>query len=153
MIPGLFSWANTIELGQNVGATPDGRHACKPINHGANPTPGFKEAGALSAMAESVASVQCGYGNTVPIQLEIDPLLGKDEGGAENLISFINAYCLDLGGTLMNLNILDREAILKANTNPELYPDLVVRVTGYSAYFSLLNEDFRRLVVQRIIEG
>ena len=153
MIPGLFSWANTIGLGKEVGATPDGRHAFQPLNHGANPTPGFKEAGALTAMAEAVASVQGRYGNTTPIQLEIDPLLGKDEGGVENMIQFINTYCIDLKGTLMNINILDKETILAANEHPELYPDLVVRVTGFSAYFSLLSPDFRQLVVDRIIQG
>ena len=153
MIPGLFSWANTIGMGKVVGATPDGRHAWMPINHGANPTPGFKEAGALTALAEAVASVQCHYGNTTPIQLEIDPILGKDDGGVENMMAFINTYCCDMSGTLMNINILDRETILAANINPELFPDLVVRVTGYSAYFALLNNEFRQLVIDRIIEG
>jgi putative aldouronate transport system substrate-binding protein len=43
MIPGLFSWANTIPMGRVVGATPNGRRAGDPITHGANPEPGFKE--------------------------------------------------------------------------------------------------------------
>ncbi len=153
MIPGLFSWANTIPMGKTVGATPDGRHAHAPISHGANPTPGFKEGGALTAMAKAVASVQCGYGNTTPIQLELDPLLGKEEGGVDLVVQFINTYCNDLKGTLMNLNIINKQDILDAHRDPAKYPDLIVRVTGFSAYFAALSEDFRQLVVDRIIEG
>jgi formate C-acetyltransferase len=151
MIPGLFSWANTIPMGKAVKATPDGRHAHAPISHGANPQPGFKETGALTAMANAVASVQCGYGNTAPIQLEINPMVMKGEEGIRNFIAFIKAYCNHMDGTLMNINIFDKEKILEAHKDPSLYPDLVVRVTGFSAYFAALSEDFRKLVVDRII--
>lgn len=48
MIPGLFSWANTINLGREVGATANGRYAGEPISHGANPHPGFRKDGALT---------------------------------------------------------------------------------------------------------
>jgi pyruvate-formate lyase len=49
------------------------------------------------------------------------------------------------------MNILDMERILEAHKNPEQYPDLVVRVTGFSAYFASLSPEFRQLVVDRII--
>ncbi|MBC7960088.1 MAG: formate acetyltransferase [Vallitaleaceae bacterium] len=153
MIPGIFSWANTIPMGKAVGATPNGRHAFEPISHGANPEPGFREAGALTAMGVAVASVQCGYGNTVPIQLELDPLIGKSDGGTEKIMAFIKAYCIDLGGTLMNLNIISKETLLEAHNNPEKFPNLIVKVTGFSAYFASLSERFRQLVVDRIIKG
>ena len=153
MVPGLFSWANTIPMGRAVGATPNGRLAGTPITHGANPEPGFKESGALTAMANAVASVQPGWGNSAPIQLEIDPILGRDEGGIENISSFLTTYCNDLGGTLVNINILDKEKILDAHAHPEQHPDLVVRVTGFSSYFNALSKDFRQLVVDRIIQG
>ena len=153
MIPGLFSWANTLPMGRAVGATPDGRKAGTPITHGANPEPGFKESGALTAMGVAVASVQPGWGNTAPIQLEIDPILGSNEEGIERITSFLMTYCNDLEGTLVNINILDKDKILDAHAHPERHPDLVVRVTGFSAYFSALSPDFRQLVVDRIIQG
>jgi pyruvate-formate lyase len=153
MIPGLFSWANTIGMGKKVGATPNGRKAFEPITHGANPEPGFKESSALTAMGIAVASVQPGWGNTAPIQLEIDPILGRDEDGIDRITAFLMTYCNDLGGTLVNINILDKEKVLDAHAHPEKHPDLVVRVTGFSAYFSALSKDFRQLVVDRIIEG
>lgn len=151
MIPGLFSWANTIPMGKAVGATPNGRLAGEPISHGANPVPGFKQSGALTALANAVASVQCGYGNTVPVQLEINPVMLKGEEGIKTMMSFIDTYCNVMGGTLMNINILNREMVLDAHRDPSKYPEIIVRVTGFSAYFALLSEDFRKLVVDRII--
>ncbi|MDR2647453.1 MAG: formate acetyltransferase [Oscillospiraceae bacterium] len=153
MIPGLFSWANTIGMGQAVIATPNGRKAQAPVTHGANPEPGFRESGALTAMGIAVAAVQPRWGNTAPIQLEIDPGLAKGDDGIDNIMSWLLTYCNDLGGSLVNINIIDKDKLLDAYEHPEKYPDLVVRITGFSVYFSTLSKDFRRLVVERIIEN
>ena len=150
MIPGLFSWANTIPMGKIVGATPNGRRAGEPISHGANPDPGFREGGAPTAMAVAISTVQPGYGNTAPMQLEIDPALSRDEGGVDHIANLIRTH-FKLGGTQINMNIMDAEKVLEAHKDPSQYPDLVVRVTGFSAYFASLSEEFRQLVVNRII--
>jgi len=150
LIPGLFSWANTIPMGQTLGATPNGRYAGDPISHGANPDPGFRPDGAPSAMAIAIASAQSGYGNTAPMQIELDPGLSKDDNSLENITSLIRTH-FELGGTQINMNIIDRDKILEAHEDPSRYPDLIVRVTGFSAYFSSLSKDFRQLVVDRII--
>ncbi len=149
-IPGLFSWANAIGLGKAIGATPNGRHAGAPISHGANPDPGFRDGGAATALLNAIASVQCGYGNTVPVQLELDPGVARGRDGVETMKALIRTHC-DMGGTLMNLNILNKEQILKAHEDPSLYPDLIVSVTGFSAYFRMLSKEFRQLVVDRVI--
>lgn len=57
----------------------------------------------------------------------------------------------DQGGTLININIINTQQSLAANENPDLFPDLVVRVTGFTAYFCLLTPEFRKLVVDRIL--
>ncbi|MDF1513176.1 MAG: pyruvate formate lyase family protein, partial [Anaerolineae bacterium] len=150
MIPGLFSWANTIPMGKAVGATPNGRRAGNAISHGSNPDPGFRKDGAPTAMAVAIASVQPGYGNTAPMQIELDPALSKDEGGVDHVANLIKTH-FDLGGTQINLNIMDADAVLEAHKDPAKYPDLVVRVTGFSAYFASLSREFRQLVVDRII--
>lgn len=149
-IPGLFSWANTIGFGRNLGATPNGRHGGAPISHGANPEPGFRKDGAPSAMAVAIASVQPGYGNTAPMQIELDPGSGQDGADADHIAELIRTH-FELGGTQINLNIMDREQVLAAHDDPALFPDLVVRVTGFSAYFASLSPEFRQLVVDRII--
>ena len=151
MIPGIFSWANTIPMGKSLGATPNGRHAGAPISHGANPDPGFRADGAPSAMAAAIASVQSHWGNSAPMQLELDPALGKDQGGIDSVVDLISTH-MDMGGTQVNLNIMDRGQVLEAHQDPSKYPDLVVRVTGFSAYFASLSPEFRQLVVDRIIK-
>ncbi len=121
MIPGLFSWANTIPMGQEVGATPNGRHAHAPISHGANPDPGFRKDGAPTAMAVAIASVQPGYGNTAPMQLELEPSIGSDRDGVMSIAHLVKTH-FDLGGTQINLNIVDADRILEAHKDPEQVP-------------------------------
>jgi pyruvate-formate lyase len=150
LIPGLFSWANTIPMGKELGATPNGRHAGAPISHGSNPDPGFRKDAAPTAMATAIASVQPGWGNTAPMQMELDPGISKDEGGVELVSDLIRTH-FELGGTQINLNVIDKERILEAHQDPARYPDLIVRVTGFSAYFGSLSKEFRQLVVDRII--
>lgn len=152
LVPGWFSWSRTIEYGSKVGATPNGRRAGEPISHGANPNPGFRRDGAVTAQSEGIAKIQCGYGNTAPLQLEFDPNLANDEAGIDTVTSLIEAH-FENGGTLININILDKDKLLAANENPDLYPDLVVRVTGFTAYFASLSPRFRQLVVDRFLEG
>ncbi|MBR0144687.1 MAG: formate acetyltransferase [Clostridia bacterium] len=152
LIPGWFSWARTIEYGAAVGATPNGRKAGEPISHGANPNPGFRRDGAPTAQSNGIASVQCGWGNTAPLQLEFDPGVGLEEGGVELVERLIKTH-FDRGGTLININVLDKEKLFAAHQNPDLYPDLVVRVTGFTAYFASLSPRFRQLVVDRFLEG
>ncbi len=152
LVPGWFSWSRTIEYGKKVGATPNGRRAGEPISHGANPNPHFRRDGAATAQSNGIASVQCGYGNTAPLQIEFDPMVNIENGGVELVRNLIEGH-FAAGGTLININVLDKEKILKANENPDLYPDLVVRVTGFTAYFVSLSPEFRKLVVDRFLVG
>lgn len=150
MIPGLFSWANTIGMGRALGATPNGRRAGEPISHGANPDPGFAADGAPTAMARAVARVQPGYGNTAPLQIDLDPSLTGSDRDVDLVCGLIRGH-FDLGGTQININVMDRDQIIDASKHPEKYPSLIVRVTGFSAYFASLSPAFRQLVADRII--
>ncbi len=151
IVPGLFSWASMISMGQTVGATPNGRHAGAPISHGASPDPGFLRGGnAPTAMAVAVASVQCGYGNTAPLQLDMDPGLASGEEGVAKVEALIRGH-FELGGTMINMNVVDKKQVLEAHKDPSKYPNLIVRVTGFSAYFASLSKNLRQLVVDRIL--
>jgi pyruvate-formate lyase len=152
MVPGLFSWAKVVEFGKRLGATPDGRHASAPLSHGPNPDPGFNEGrpGTPTQMIHAVASVQPGYGNPAPLQLDLDPGLAEGEEAVRVIEALLMTY-FELGGTLVNINVLEERTILEAYEDPSRHPDLVVRVTGFSAYFSSLSEDLRKYVVDRIV--
>ncbi|HPF88099.1 MAG TPA: pyruvate formate lyase family protein [Candidatus Limiplasma sp.] len=151
MLPGLFSWAYTLTMGNTLGATPNGRKAGTPISHGANPNPGFRQDGAATAMSCAIASVQPGCGNTAPMQIELEPTIGREDGGVEYLMALIEDHFAK-GGTLINMNIIDADKVRAAHKDPSLYPDLIVRVTGFSAYFASLSPAFRQLVVDRILD-
>ncbi|MDR2657990.1 MAG: formate acetyltransferase [Oscillospiraceae bacterium] len=151
-VPGWFSWSNTIPMGKAVGATPNGRKASAPISHGANPHPGFRHDGALTAMSNAICAIQPGYGNTAPIQLELDPGMARGDEAVLKIVDYIRAI-MKQGATLLNINIIDAGRILEADKNPALYPDLVVRVTGFTAYFCMLTKEFRQLVVERILKA
>jgi formate C-acetyltransferase len=148
-IPGLFSWSNTILLGSLLKATPNGRKAGEPINHGANPNGGFRADGAVTAMCNSIAAVQPGFGNTAPVQLEVDPQIANDEEGVDKMCAMIKGI-MNSGNTLLNINIIDAKRILEADSDPSKFPDLVVRVTGFTAFFAMLSAKFRKLVVDRV---
>ncbi|HPK63551.1 MAG TPA: pyruvate formate lyase family protein [Sphaerochaeta sp.] len=148
-IPGFFSWSNTILLGSILKATPNGRKAGEPINHGANPNGGFRKDGAVTSMCNSIAAIQPGYGNTAPVQLEIDPQIANDPEGVKKMCAMILGI-MNSGNTLLNINIIDAKKILEAHKDPFKYPDLVVRVTGFTAFFSMLSEKFRELVIERV---
>lgn len=150
-IPGFFSWANTIEFGRAVHATPNGRLSGTPISHGANPCPGFTDDAASLLQSNAIAAIQPGYGNTAPMQWEVD--LSFVKGKELEFLETIICTHFEQGGTLINVNVVDKDKILAAHKNPMLYPDLVVRVTGFTAYFSMLTPEFRQLVVDRLCES
>ena len=148
-IPGFFSWSNTILLGSILKATPNGRKQGEPINHGANPNAGFRKDGAVTSMCNSIAAVQPYYGNTAPVQLEVDPQIMNDPEGVDKMCAMVRGI-INSGNTLLNINIIDAKKILEAHKDPYKYPDLVVRVTGFTAFFAMLSERFRELVVERV---
>ena len=152
MSPGLFSWASTIWMGKTTGATGDGRGAGEPISFGANPNAGRLRGGPMSAteLSSAVAAVQCGFGNPAPLQLDVDAGPGVDSEAVARFEALIRTH-FRLGGTLINANVLDRRTLLDACRDPARYPDLLVRVTGFSAYFASLSDEFRQLVRQRVI--
>ena len=152
VIPGLFSHGIVAQLGKNVDATPNGRHAHDPISHSSNPDPGFMPGGgaAPTAKANAVAAVQPGWGNSAPLQIDFDKHLAKEYGGLEAIESLIQTHNAQ-GGTLVNINVISKEQILEAHADPEKYPDLVVRVTGYSAFFKTLSPEYRQQIVDRIL--
>jgi formate C-acetyltransferase len=152
MNPGLFSHGGILEHGRRLGrATPNGRHAMDAISHSADPDPGFSRGGgAPTAKANAVASIQPGWGNTTPLQIDFDRQLAQSMGGTEAIEAFLRAHN-DQGGTLVNINVVSKEQILEAHENPDNFPDLIVRVTGYSAFFNSLSREYRQQVVDRIL--
>jgi len=152
VIPGLFSHGEVVSYGKRIPATPNGRLSGAMISHSSNPDPGFSRDGsaAPTAKANAVAATQPGWGNSAPLQLDVDSHLLQEIGGIEALEALIKGHN-EMGGTLINLNVISKEQILAAHQDPSQYPDLVVRVTGYSAYFHSLSPEYRQQIVDRYL--
>jgi formate C-acetyltransferase len=151
MIPGHFSFLNTITMGREVGATPNGRHAGAPISHGANPDPGLTSAVSATQLAVAVAAIQPGYGNAAPVQMELNPVFGAGDESVGKMNAFIHTI-FAIGNTHLNITILDKKRLLEAHADPSKHPDLIVRVTGFCAYFANLSPQLRQMVIDRVID-
>lgn len=153
IIPGMFSHGDVYALGARLPATPNGRRANEEICHSNEPDPGFAQGldtFSPSLKATAVASVQPGYGNSSPLHLDIDSEMLDKEGGVDALMALIHTHN-HMGGTLINLNCLSEKTLLEAHADPASHPDLVVRVTGYSAFFASLSKEYRQQVVDRFL--
>jgi formate C-acetyltransferase len=84
------------------------------------------------------------------MQMDIAPTYGDTAQNVAVLEALIRGH-FELGGTQINMNVVNREQILEAHNDPSRFPDLVVRVTGFSAYFSSLSPELRQLVVDRLL--
>jgi len=153
IIPGMFSHGSIIELGAKLPATPNGRKNGQPISHSNEPDPGFAlglNTFSPTLKATAVAHLQPGYGNSAPLHLDIDVDMVNKEGGVEALVSLIHTHN-QMGGTLINLNCLTKKKLLQAHADPSSQPDLIVRVTGYSAFFASLSKEYRQQIVDRFL--
>jgi len=147
-IPGMYSVTTHVSFGYQTGALPSGRRAGEPISNGASPAVGSMRKG-LTAAVKSVAKVDYGlYPNGIAFTLTLDPNIVSGEEGLDLLASLIKTYT-ELGGMQIHFNVVDSKTLAEAQTCPEAYRNLIVRVAGYSAYFVDLAKDVQDEIIKR----
>ncbi len=146
---GTSSISANVPSGAVVPATPDGRKAYTPVAEGSSPSSGTDRKGP-TAVFKSVSKLPTArIMGGVLLNQKLSPAAIRSESDKEKLISIIRTFFSDLKGWHVQYNIVSRETLLAARENPEAYRDLVVRIAGYSAFFTTLSPDTQDDIIAR----
>jgi len=150
---GLYTVSAHVPMGKNVGATPDGRGAGQPLADGGMSAVYGRDMKGPTALLRSVSRVNSRLGsNGTLLNMKFLPSLFQTDEGVEKFVGLIRAF-VKLKIIHVQFNVVNKEDLLAAQKNPELYRSLTIRVAGYTAYFTELAKDLQSEIIARTSYG
>ena len=149
---GYLSWNYYIDFAPKTAATPDGRPRGRFLSNGVQPVQGMDRKGP-TAVIRSVGKLGLETApNGASQVITLSPSTVRDVEHLEKLAGLLLACC-DIGGTSLQVNMIDPEILREAQKKPEEYRNLLVRVTGYNAYFVTLGKEQQEEIIARACHG
>jgi formate C-acetyltransferase len=149
-LPACLMFVRYAEAGKGLMATPDGRHAGQPIADSAGPVAGRDRHGP-TAMMRSVSRLDMRHApGTLVVNMRLSRAMLEGAEARAKARDLIRAY-FGLGSMQLQVNVVDQETLRAAVADPESYADLVVRVAGYSEYWSRLTPELRHSILERTV--
>ena len=143
-------FTSNVPFGKVVSATPNGRHAFKPLSDGSSASQGADRNGPTAVLLSNYATKNYDHRDRAArlLNIKLSPQCVSGEEGTEKLVDFIRAW-RDLRLWHLQFNVINRETLIKAQQDPDSYRSLLVRVAGYSAYFCELSKDLQDDIISR----
>jgi formate C-acetyltransferase len=129
-------------------ATADGRHAGEYFGCSFSPAITTRLAGPLSVIKSFTKHDLTRISNGGPLTMELHDTVLRNEDGEKKVAQLVRAY-INLGGHQLQLNAVNRDTLLDAEAHPEKYPNLIVRVWGWSGYFCEIEKKYRDHIIKR----
>jgi choline trimethylamine-lyase len=149
--PSLFQFMGHTYAGPMMGATPDGRKAHEPIAHGNNPMHGRNTQG-MAATMRSFCKIDYAEYQGGSFQIELTPSFFKPGQRRGEVVRQFAVSFFEMGGVQINLNVVDLDYLKRALENPEEpeFRNIVVKVTGYSSHFVIMDRKFQEEFIERV---
>ena len=150
-MPGFYSMTCHQGFGKQMGALPSGRLAGKPLADGLAPADGTDVIGPTASLNSVTKLEHERFGNGINLNIKFDAQTVSGEEGRNILRSLVEGY-FSQGGMQVQINVLDPTILLDAMKNPENHRNLLVRISGYCAYFVDLSPQMRQEIVDRTLQ-
>lgn len=148
MPAGISTFGREIEWRPQRKATADGHHIGETLATNFSPSPGTDKTGPTAVLKSYCKMDYTKLPNIGTLELKVLPESVKGEAGVDALVGLMRSF-VRLGGCFLHIDVMDSAVLLDAQRHPEKYPNLSVRIAGWSARFATLNKDWQDMVIQR----